>query len=202
MIRELCYAWRMVSKKPGLAAVIIVILTLGIGANTAVFSIVDGVLLKPLPYKDPARLVDVLDANVKDARLSQTFGTYSDFEQYSKYARSFEKIAFATWATGGMTLTGHGPVRSILAIPVSQEFFSMLGVPAALRRTFERSDITRDCPVVLSNSFWRGGLGADPNILGSTLNLDHRTCTVVGVMPAAFRILSSPGAALDTPHAP
>lgn len=163
-MRDLRYAWRTICKSPGLTAVIVLTLALGIGANTAVFSIVNGVLLKPLPYKDPARLVDVLDASVKDPRLSKAFGTYSDFEEYSKHAQSFEKIAFATWATGGMILTGKGPARNILAIPVSEDFFPMLGVSAARGRTFERSELNRGCPVVLSDSFWRDTLAASPDI--------------------------------------
>jgi hypothetical protein len=112
----------MLWKSPGFTAVIVVTLALGIGANTAIFSFVNGVLLKPLPYKDPAGIVDVLDASVKDTRLAKTFGTYSDFDEYPRHARSFENIAFATWATGGMVLTGNGPARNTLAIPVSQEF--------------------------------------------------------------------------------
>src|SRR4051794_33854144 len=101
MMHDIRYAWRMVCKAPGLAATVIATLALGIGANTAVFSIVNGALLRPLPYKDPARLVDVLDASLKSPNLSKAFGTYSDFEEYARNARSFEKIAFVSWASGG-----------------------------------------------------------------------------------------------------
>jgi predicted permease len=165
---------------------VILTLAFGIGANTAVFSVVRGVILHPLPYQDPARLVEVFDASVKDPNLSKIFGTYSDFEVYARHARSFEKIAFATWAGAGATLTGHGPARDILAIPVSADFFAMLGVSAARGRTFERADLGRGCSVVLSDGFWRGTLGGDPGMVGRSLNLNQRACTIVGIMPATF----------------
>ncbi|MGD1074005.1 MAG: ABC transporter permease [Bryobacteraceae bacterium] len=186
MWQDLGFAWRILRKSPGFTAIVILTLAFGIGANTAVFSVVNGALLQPLPYKDPARLVDILDASVKDPNLSRTFGTHGDFMQYSRYAHSFEKIAFATWATGGATLTGRGPARNILAIPVSEDFFSMLGVDAVRGRTFEPSDLSHGCSLVLSYGFWRETLGADPHIVGQSLNLDSRACAVLGVMPSGF----------------
>ena len=150
------------------------------------FSVVHGVVLQPLPYRDPSRLVDVLDANVKDPNLSKTFGTYNDFAEYARHSQSFEKIAFASWAGAGATFTGRGPARNLLAVPVSEDFFAMLGVSAARGRTFEHADLSRGCPVVLSDSFWRNTLGADPDIVGQSLELKHRTCTVVGVMGPRF----------------
>src|SRR5579863_6138327 len=114
MVQDLRYAWRLLRKAPGFATIIILTLAFGIGANTAVFSVVRGVILQPLPYRDPSRLVDVLDASVKDPNLSHTFGTYRDFEEYARNARSFEKTAFATWASAGAMLTGRGPARNVL----------------------------------------------------------------------------------------
>ena len=186
MPQDLRYAWRILRKSPAFTLVVVLTLALGIGANTAVFSVVDGVLLHPLPYEDPARLVDILDSNVKDPNLSKTFGTYSDFEEYARSSHSFEKIAFATWAVGGTMLSGHGAPRNVLAIPASEDLFTVLGVSAARGRTFEHSDMTRGCSVVLADSFWRTTLASDPNITGKTLDLDHRACTVLGVIPATF----------------
>jgi putative ABC transport system permease protein len=192
MTQDLRYAWRILRKSPGFAAIVILTLAIGIGANTAVFSVVRGVILHPLPYKDPARLVEVLDASVKDPNLSKIFATYSDFEEYARHARSFEKIAFATWAGAGATLTGRGPARNVLAIPASENFFAMLGVAAARGRTFEPGDLTRGCSVVLSDGFWRNTLGGDPAIVGQSLNLSRRSCTVVGIMPATFEFYPRP----------
>ena len=186
MGQDLRYAWRLLVQSPGFAAIVILTLAFGIGADTAVFSVVNGVVLQPLPYRDPSQLVDVLDANVKDPNLSKTFGTYNDFAEYARHSQSFEKIAFATWAGAGATFTGRGPARNLLAIPVSEDFFAMLGVSAARGRTFEHADLSRGCPVVLSDSFWRNTLGADPGIVGQSLELNHRTCTVVGVMGPRF----------------
>jgi predicted permease len=186
MAQDLRYAWRLIRKSPGFAAVVGLTLAFGIGANTAVFSVVNGVILHPLPYKDPARLVDVLDASVKDPNLSKTFSTYSDFEEYARQAHSFEKIAFATWAGAGATLTGYGAARNVLAIPVSEDFFSTLGVPAVRGRTFEHADLSRGCSVVLSDRFFSSTLAGDAGIVGRSLNLGHRACTVLGVMPARF----------------
>ena len=120
MVQDLRYAWRVLSKSPGFAVIVILTLALGTGANTAVFSVVHGVILQPLPYKDPARLVDVLDASVKDPNLSHVFATYGDFEEYARHSHSFQKIAFATWAGASATLTGRGPARSVLAVPTNR----------------------------------------------------------------------------------
>src|SRR5260370_5351674 len=151
MVHDIRYAWRIVRRSPGMAAIVVLTLALGIGANTAVFSVVNGALLLPLPYKDPAQVVDVLDASTKSPNLSKTFGTYRDFEEYSRSAKSFDKIAFVTWATSGATLTGRGPARNILAIPVSEDFFAVLGVSPARGRTFGHADLTRAWSVVPSH---------------------------------------------------
>ncbi|HUB79885.1 MAG TPA: ABC transporter permease [Bryobacteraceae bacterium] len=186
MGQDVRYALRLLRKSPGFAAVVVLTLALGIGTNSAVFSVVRGAILQPLPYRDPARLVDVLDASARDPNLSHTFATYADFEEYARHARSFEKIAFATWANAGAKLTGRGPARGVLAIPVSQDFFAMLGVTAALGRTFLPGDMSGDCPVVLSDSFWRSTLAGDPHIVGQSLELNGRACIVTGVLPARF----------------
>src|SRR5580704_562011 len=171
MGQDLRYAFRLLRKSPGFAAIVILTLAFGIGANTAVFSVVRGVILQPPPYQDPARLVDVLEANVKDLNLSKLFGSYKDFEEYARHAKSFEKIAFATWAGAGATLTGRGPARNILAVPVSEDFFTMLGVSPARGRTFQPGDLNRGCSVVLSDGLWRNTLGGDAGIVGQSLNL-------------------------------
>ncbi|MCU1325256.1 MAG: hypothetical protein JWN34_626 [Bryobacterales bacterium] len=186
MWQDLRLAWRVLCKSPGFTAIVVLTFALGIGANTAMFSIVNGALLQPLPYKDPERLIDIMDASVKDASLSNTFLTYDDFEEYEKHPELFEKLAFVSWATSGSTLTGRGRARDVLAIPVSSDFFAVPGVAPLWGRTFDRSDLYAGCSVVLSYRFWRDTLGADPLAIGQVLALDRQTCTVLGVMPAGF----------------
>lgn len=161
-------------------------LALGIGANTAVFSIVNGVLLQPLPYKDAGRLVAIWEKNEKDKGPSKLFDSYRDFEQWSAQAQSFERVAAATWAAGGRVLTGRGPAKTVLTIPVSASFFSTLGVTAALGRTFTPEDEKHGCAIVLSDEFWRDTMRATDNIIGGTLTLNREDCTVLGVMPRGF----------------
>ncbi|MGH9664542.1 MAG: ABC transporter permease, partial [Bryobacteraceae bacterium] len=186
MWQDLRFGWRVLRKAPGFAVVAALTLALGIGANTAVFSIVNGVLLQPLPYKDPGRLVAIWEKNGKEKGLSKLFDTYRDFEQWSTQAHSFERVAAATWAAGGRVLTGRGPAKTVLAIPVSASFFSTLGVRAALGRTFIEDDEKHGCAVVLADGFWRDTMRAADNVVGGTLTLDREDCTVLGVMPRGF----------------
>lgn len=184
--QDLIYALRIFRKSPGFTALVILTLALGIGANTAVFSIVDAVLLRPLPFKDPARLVAVWDRSIRERSLAIAFSSYEDFEEYAAHARSFEQLAGLTWSVRRQILTGRGPARQILAIPTTVSFFSMLGAHAERGRTFLSEDLDRGCSLVLANGFWRDELGANPNIVGQSLTLDSQPCTVLGIMPAAF----------------
>jgi putative ABC transport system permease protein len=184
--RDVQYGLRAWRRHPGFAIVAIVTLALGIGATTAVFSVVEAVLLRPLPYADVGRLVAIWDGHVKDRGLAKIFASYEDFENWQRHSRSVEPLAAATWATGDQTLTDHGAAKLVLAIPASAGLFSVLGVPPALGRTFDPSDLTRGCAVVLAHRFWRNTLAADRDIVGRALALDNRACTVVGVMPERF----------------
>ena len=180
------YALRMMRRKPLFTAMIAATLALGIGANAAVFSMVQAVLLQPLPYKNPSRLVAIWDRNVRDSGVSKMFDSFEDFREVSQHASSFEEVAAATWAVGGRLLRGHGFTRGVLTMPVSRSFFPLLGIAPALGRTFVEPDSQRGCSAVLSDRVWRRQLAADPNIVGNSVTLDDELCAVVGVMPPSF----------------
>jgi putative ABC transport system permease protein len=129
-MQDLRYALRLFVKAPGFTAIVVLTLALGIGANTAVFSIIFGALLRPLPYANPDRLVNILDTSTRESELAKIFASYVDFEEFSHHARTLESIAANTWAgRPGAILTGRGPTKTYLTIPVTAEFFKVLGVP-------------------------------------------------------------------------
>jgi len=132
--QNLRYAWRMLAKNPAFTLVAALTLALGIGANTAAFSILNGVLLRPLPYKDPGRLVVIWDQLTHSKSNAPIFASYQDFEQLRRYAHRFSKISAATWAVNGRVWTHHGPAERLMAIPVTPSFFDTLGVKAPLAR--------------------------------------------------------------------
>jgi putative ABC transport system permease protein len=186
-LQDLRFAARSCARRPGFAALAILTLGLGIGATTAVFSILDAVLLRPLPYRQPDRLAAVWLTSTREASLAKLFATYRDYSEFARHARSFDGVAAATWAKRSPSvLTGHGPARDILTIPASGNFFEMLGVHARLGRVFTRDDEVRGCSLVLAHPFWSTTLGADPAIVGKPLIIDQKPCTVLGVMPAEF----------------
>jgi predicted permease len=181
VITDLRFAIRTFAKRPGFALVAILTLALGIGAATAVFSIVNAVLLKPLPYRDPNRLVAIWITSTREKNLAKLFALYSDYQEFRAKSQTLQDVSVATWAVNtGRVLTGHGPARGILTIPASANFFETLGVQAAIGRTFSADD--KGCNIVLSNKFW----SANPVAVGKTLILDQKPCTILGVMPENF----------------
>ncbi len=185
-LQDLRYAVRVFTNSPGFTAVLILTLALGIGANTAVFSIVNAVLLRPLPYRDPGRLIAVWDKSNREKSLSKVFNSYADFEEYGQHARTLEQIAAFTWVGKQPVLTGHGPAQQMKSALVGQPLFDMLGVHAAIGRTFLPDDMKGGCSLVLSDALWRTTLGASQDIVGKTLTLDNAPCAVLGVMPPGF----------------
>ena len=186
MIQDLRYALRLMRKSPGFTAIAAFTLALGIGATTAIFSIVNAALLRPLPYRDPSRLIMVTDRNVRQGGPAVFFPRYRDFEEYQRRTTTFEFLETATWATGSTTMTGRGAAMGVVALPVSGSFFEMLGVKAAMGRTFLPEDKNRGCSVVLAHPFWAGQLGDDAKIVGQSLELNRQSCIVLGVMPKGF----------------
>ena len=164
----------------------IVTLALGIGANSAIFGIVEAVLLRPLPYQHPERLVVVWQTDAAHRDSGAYFNTYREFDVWRQPNRSFEKLAALTWATGPRTLLWQGKPVDVLTIPASVDFFSMLGQSAQIGRTFAPRDLQNGCTVVLAYNFWTHKLGAPADIVGHNLSFGKTSCLVTGIMPKTF----------------
>jgi putative ABC transport system permease protein len=187
---DLRYALRSIRRRPGFATVVILTLALGIGATTAIFSVVNGVLLRPLPYPEPERLV-VLRGDPTDGDVEKVSPptSYPDFVDFRDRATSF--TALAAVRTYPATLTGAGgePAR-VRATYATGDLWPMLGARAALGRGLLPDDERPDAPAVtvLSHALWQTRFGGDPGIVGRDITLDGRPVTVVGVMPAGLRL--------------
>ena len=181
--QDIRYGLRALAKSPGFTAVAVGALALGIGANTAVFSVFQGVLLNPLPYPDSDRLVWLWPA---DTRTGQAFGgaiSPPDFVDYRKQSTVFAPLS--AFAQMDLTLAGTGQAERVPAAGVSAGFFETLGLKPALGRSFAPADEQSGWPqvAILSDGLWRRRFGGDPRVLGRTINIDGRGMTIVGVMP-------------------
>jgi putative ABC transport system permease protein len=186
LLRDLRYAVRTLLKSPGFTAVAVLTLALGIGANTAIFSVINALLLRPLPYAEPDRLVDINHFNPSLNNLRAGVSV-PGFRDYGARKDVFEKSAVETPAA--MNLTGAGEPERVNVTRVSGDFFPTLGVAAALGRTL-RPDEAQDGHnrvLVLTNSFWKRKFGGDSAVIGRTLRLNDLDFQIVGVMPASFR---------------
>jgi putative ABC transport system permease protein len=181
--KDLRYGLRMLARGPGFTLVVVVILALGIGANTAVFSVVNAVLLRPLPCREPGRLVNLYQQWKGGA---ETNTARERFAYWREHNEVFEDIAGISYRQ--VYLTGLNRPQKIGAKPVSPCFFSMMGFRPMLGRTFlpEEEQPGHDRVAVLSHAFWQEQWGADPNVLGKTMVLDNEQYTVVGVMGPGF----------------
>jgi putative ABC transport system permease protein len=186
--QDVRYGVRMLRRAPGFSASAILTLALGIGANTAIFTIVDTVLLRPLPYADPDRLVTVGDRNPDGSSANAGFQTMNAWRDRSRTLEGF--AAMRPWTP---TLVTAGEAERIQAVRVSWNYFDLLGVRPLLGRTFTAlDDYGGDWPpyAIVSDSLWRR-LGADPSMVGRTVSLSDRAYRIVGVMPASFEPLDS-----------
>jgi len=185
-IQDLRYGLRMLAKNPGFTAVAILTLALGIGANTAIFSAVYAVLLRPLPFASPDQLVRVFEVN-EAAGITGSGCSYPEYLEWRRQNHVFSGMA----AVNGheLTLTGRGEPTVVKVGDVTADFFSVLGVAPLAGRAFLPADGEQGAaPVaVISEGLWRSRFGADPELIGKTIDLDKRPFTVVGVMPGNFR---------------
>jgi len=183
LLQDLRYGLRMLAKNPGFTAVAVITLALGIGPNTAIFTVVNSVLLQPLPYPHPEQLF-----LIQSGTPERGFGPLTDVEyaEYEKQSRAFEHLA--AFSAGIANLTGAGEPVVVRRCEVTAGFWPTMGIARALGRTFLPGDEKgpgRDS-VVLSDRVWRAQFHADPGIIGKSLALDGTPHTVVGVMPAGF----------------
>lgn len=190
LLQDIRYALRKLLRAPGFALVAVATLALAIGATTAVFSIVNGVLLEPLPFRDPSRLVSVssVDRGGKSVYMSPL-----DYIDYRDGSRSFESMAHYSDASVNLTGSGVQPLR-LSEARVGAEFFEVLGVRPQLGRFFAANEDAGDAPrvAVISDALWRSRFGADPGVVGRSVSLDDVQYTVVGVAEAGLRFPSRP----------
>src|SRR6266851_3317705 len=186
--RDVRYAARLLRRAPGFAAVALVTLALGIGANTAIFSVLNAVLFRPLPYADPDRLVMVGERAPNGSAGNVGYTTFLDWRERS---HGFEEMALIrSWIP---TLITRGGPERISGMRVSSNFFQLLGVKPAIGRDFTAAEDTPDRwrSVILSDGLWRRRFGADPATVGRVITMNDRQFTIVGVMPPSFEPLIS-----------
>jgi predicted permease len=198
LAQDLRYAFRGMRRNAGFTTFTILIAGLGIGASSAVFSLVNALLLRPLPFRDPGRLVWMSNGN--DATSTQT-EHYSDLRALN---RSFSDLAaFADWGVGDRQLTGSGEPDRLTSVPVTANFFPLLGVQPAIGRWFTaeecRQKYSAPPAMLLSYNFWQRQFAGDPGIVGRKLTLDNQSAVVVGVLPKSFDFGSifAPGTQMD-----
>src|SRR5215204_5662038 len=186
--QDMRYGVRTLVKSPAFTVVAVLSLALGIGANTAIFSVVNGILLRPLPYPESERMVAVWHTPPQESfpgmtRFSVSPGNYLDWKEQS---RAFEQMAIYQYA--GLSLSGGGDPMPVTGASVSSDFFSVLRTQVEKGRAFtpDEEQQGREQVVVLGHGLWRRAFGANPNLVGQTVSLNSRTFTVVGIMPAGF----------------
>jgi predicted permease len=185
--KDLRYGARMMARQPGFTIVAVLTLALGIGANTAIFSVVNSVLLRPLPYQDADRLVWLWDSNPSSGQLRSP-SSGPNFDDWRRHSSSFEYMAaFTGWS---FNLTGAGEPERLQGVMASPELFPMLGIKPVLGRTFtpEEEGAGSHRVVMISQGLWQRRFGGDPGVLGGPVTLNGESYTIIGVTPPDFRL--------------
>ena len=184
--RDLRFGLRMLRKSPGFTAVAALTLALGIGANTAIFSVVNGVLLRPLPYPEPERLVTVWE-RYPALNMEQNDPAAANYADWKAQSQSFDSLAMFTWVKG-VNLTGGDEPARILSASVTANLFQALRVRPLLGRVFtaDEENLGRDQVALLGYNLWKSRFGGDPAVVGKTIEVDAQNCTVIGVMAPGF----------------
>jgi len=186
LAQDLRYALRILRRSPGFTAVAVLTLALGIGANTAVFSVVDTELFRPLPYPDSERLVQMWSTNANANRWG-IWTAYPRFLDWRRLATTFEDMAAVRFWV--VNLSGGDPPEALDGVVASSRLFQVLRVQALLGRTFlpEEDQPGHDHVIILSHSLWQRRFGSDPTVIGHAVDIDRQSYTVIGVMPPGFR---------------
>src|SRR4051812_36151967 len=190
-MNDLKFALRQLRKSPGFTFVAVVTLALGIGANTAIFSVVNAVLLKPLPFPSPDRLVAIGSTNLRDPARSHLFNSlsYPDFFDFRKQNRTFD--CMSSYRGGSYALVNEQGAQNVQGLKVSAEFFDVLGVKPAIGRAFVREDEQAaggrgGLKVILTHDLWMRLFDGDKAAIGRTLRIQGYSYTVIGIMPRGF----------------
>jgi putative ABC transport system permease protein len=188
---DVAFGMRMFWRQPGFAAIVILVLALGIGANTAMFSVVDAVLWRPLPYPDGGRVVAIGEARPREGRVNGPVAP-ADFYDWRRESRSF--AAMAAYSDVAVNLTGSGEPERLRGLSVASGFLMALGVTPARGRDFRIDEETdgRDRVVLLTDSLWRRRFGANPAVVGATVTFNGNPYEVIGILPASFWWTSRP----------
>ncbi len=189
LVQDLRYGLRILLKRPGFTIIALVTLALGIGANTAVFSVVNAVLLRPLPFPQSERLVYVWESLRSDPSVTDSMSPY-DFTELHEHNQSFD--AYFAYRNTSNALTGEGMPESLNVVEASADFGRTMGIPAALGRIFtaDEDQPGRNRVAVISDGLWKRRFGASAQVIGQSIQLNGEPCTVIGVMPASFNFPS------------
>jgi putative ABC transport system permease protein len=199
--RDFQYAFRMIRRKPGFALLTVLTLAVGIGANTAVFSVFDRTVIRPLPYRDPERLVHLWETRT-DQQFAQREASYPDFQDWKQRNRAYEDLA--GYNGTNFTLTGLGGPTRLSAVRVTTNMLSFLGVQPLLGRDFLPAEEALDESrvAIITHGFWKRQFGASPDVIGRLLRLSGQNHTIVGVTPPGFEFLLDGGPDLLVPLGP
>ncbi|HEX8119100.1 MAG TPA: ABC transporter permease, partial [Pyrinomonadaceae bacterium] len=202
LVQDVRYGLRVLWQRPGFTAVAVLTLALGIGANTAIFSVIDAALLRSLPYREPARLVHLWETK-RSRDFEQREASYPDLLDWREQGSEvFEGMAGYT--SRPVTLAGAGEATRARGAAVTSNFFDLLGVNAAAGRTFVGGEDGLEAKrvAVISHGLWRRRFGGDAGVVGRSVTLDGRPYTVVGVLPSDFNFALLGEAEVWTPLAP
>ena len=191
LLQDIRYGIRTLAKNPGFTAVAVLTLALGIGANTAIFSVVENLLLRPLPYPQPDRLVEI--ANSYPPQLPKVGLSPGDYADWRRQNASFSEMGAYAKITQGFNLTGEGEPQRVTAVYADDGLFPMLGVRPVMGRAFlPEEDRAGSAPVViLGHRLWQSRYGGDPGVVGRSISLDNQRYTIVGVLPAGMQLSRS-----------